>query len=220
MGIRVIGSPSRGATAAVLVLRRTAAAGVAAGIALASLGAGEMQPTNPLTPEDGARLEHKLITILSHADSASPEARHTPLLEPEINAFLRFQGASQLPTGITTPTVRIGDAELVSAEAIVDLDVIRQQRARGWLDPLQYLTGRLRVTASATVRSGGGMAQVDIHSVTVAGIPVPVQVLHELVRHFTRTLDHPDGTRLDAPIPLPYRITKLRLSPGQAIIVQ
>ena len=220
MGIRVIGSPSRGATAAVLVLRRTAAAGVAAGIALASLGAGEMQPTNPLTPEDGARLEHKLITILSHADSASPEARQTPLLEPEINAFLRFQGASHLPTGITTPTLRIGDAELVSAEAIVDLDVIRQQRARGWLDPIQYLTGRLRVTASATVRSGGGMAQVDIHAVTVAGIPVPVQVLDELVRHFTRTLDHPDGTRLDAPIPLPYRITELRLSPGQAIIVQ
>ena len=219
MGIRVIGPPSRGATAAVLVLRRTAAAGVAAGIALAALGAGETQPTNPLTPEDGARLEHKLITILNHADTESPEARLTPLLEPEINAFLRFQGASQLPTGITTPTIRIG-AELVSAEAIVDLDMIRRQRARGWLDPLQYLAGRLRVTASGTVRSGGGVAQVDIHSVTVAGIPVPVQVLHELVRHFTRTIDHPEGTRLDAPIPLPYRITELQLSPGQAIIVQ
>ncbi len=220
MGVRVIGPPSRGATAAVLVLRRTAAAGVVAGIALAAVGAGERQPSDALTPEDGARLEDKLVAILSHADTESPEARLTPLLEPEINAFLRFQGASQLPTGITTPTVRIGDAELVSAEAIVDLDVIRQQRARGWLDPLQYLAGRLRVTASGTVRSGGGVAQVDIHSVTVAGIPVPAQVLHELVRHFTRTIDHPEGTRLDAPIPLPYRITELQLSPGQAIIVQ
>ena len=220
MGIRVIGPPSRGATAAVRVLRRTAAAGVVVGIALAAVGAGETQPSETLTPEGGARLEHKLITILRHADTESPEARLTPLLEPEINAFLRFQGASQLPTGITTPTIRIGDAELVSAEAIVDLDMIRQQRARGWLDPLQYLTGRLRVTASGTVRSGGGVAQVDIQSVTVAGIPVPAQVLHELVRHFTRTIDHPDGTRLDAPIPLPYRITELQLSPGQAIIVQ
>ena len=64
------------------------------------------------------------------------------------------------------------------------------------------------------------MVHVNIQSVNVAGIPVPVQVLHQLVRHFTRTVDHPDGTRLDEPIPLPYRITELRLSPGQAVIVQ
>ena len=207
MGIRVIGLPSRGATAAVLVLRRTAAAGVVAGIALAAPGTGEIQPANALTPEDGARLEQKLSTILGRADTESPEARFTLLLEPEINAFLRFQGASQLPIGITTPTLRIGDAGLVSAEAIIDLDLIRQQRTRGWLDPLQYLAGR-------------GVAQVDIQSVTVADISVPVQVLYELVRYFTRTLDHPDGTRLDASIPLPYRITELQLSPGQAVIVQ
>ena len=205
---------------ALLVLRRTAAAAIATGIALAALGAGETQPSGGLTPEDGARLEQKLITILGHADTESPDVRLTLLLEPEINAFLRFQGAAQLPTGITTPAIRIGDGEVVSIEAIVDLDVIRQQRARGWLDPLQYLAGRLLVTASGTVRSGGGQARVDIQSVTVAGIPVPVQVLQELVRYFTRTADHPDGTRLDAPIPLPYGITELQLSPGQAIIVQ
>ena len=220
MSVRVIGPPSGGVMAAVLVLRRTAAAGAVAGSALVALGAGEMQPADPLTLEDGARLEHKLISILGHADTESSEARLTPLLEPELNAFLRFQGASSLPTGITTPTVRIGAAELVSAEAIVDLDVIRQQQARTWLDPLRYLTGRLRVTASGTVRSGGGVARIDIQSVTVAGIPVPVLVLQELVRHFTRTLDHPDGTRLDGPIPLPYRIAELQLSPGQAVIVQ
>ena len=220
MGVRVIGSPSRGARVAVLVLRRTAVTAVVAGIALAAPAASDAQPSDTLTLEDGARLEQKLIVILGHADTESPEARLTPLLEPEINAFLRFQGASQLPTGITTPTVRIGDAELVSAEAIVDLDLIRRQRARGWLDPLQYLTGHLRITASGTVRSGGGVARIDIQSLTVAGIPVPVQVLHELVRYFTRTIDHPDGTRLDGPIPLPYRITELQLSPGQAVIVQ
>ena len=220
MRVRVIGPPSGGVTAAVLVLRRTAAAGVVAGSALAALGAAEMQPSDPLTLEDGARLEHKLNSILGHANTESSEARVTPLLEPEINAFLRFQGASQLPAGLTTPTVRIGAAALVSAEAIVDLDVIRQQQARGWLDPLRYLAGRLRITASGTVRSGGGVARIDIQSVTVAGIPVPVLVLQELVRHFTRTLDHPDGTRLDEPIPLPYRITELQLSPGQALIVQ
>ena len=200
--------------------RRIAAAGAVVGIGLATVTAGTMQPADTLTAEDGARLEEKLISILRHADTEAPDARLTSLLEPEINAFLKFQGAAQLPTGIADPTVRIGEGELVSADAIVDLDAIRQQRARGWLDPLQYLVGRLRVTAMGTVRSGEGVAQLDIQSVTVAGIPVPVQVLHELVRYYTRTAAHPAGTELDQPIPLPYRITELRLSVGQAVIVQ
>ena len=222
MGIRGIGLPSGRAAAAVLavVLRRTAATWVVAGVGVATLVAGAMQSSDALTRDDGARLERKLISILRHADTEALETRLTPLLEPEINAFLMFQGASQLPAGITDPAVRIGEADLVSAAAVVDLNVIRRRRARGWLDPLQYLSGRISIVASGTVRSGNGMAQVDIQSVTVGGVAVPVQVLHELVRLYTRTADHPDGTPLDEPLPLPYRIIGLRLSPGQAVIVQ
>ena len=105
-------------------------------------------------------------------------------------------------------------------DAIVDLDVIRQQRERSWLDPLRYLAGRLPVAATGRVRSGNGDAQVEVQSVEVAGVPVPASVLQELVRHFTRTGANPDGTRLDQSIPLPYGITELRLSPDQAVVVQ
>ena len=220
-----VGSTSRPAGHAMAVstatvVRLIATVGAVAAIGLATSAASGIQPSGTLTTEDGARLEQKLNAILQHATTESTDARRTSLLEPEINAFLRFQGASQLPTGLTEPTVQIGDAGLISAAAIVDLDLIRQQRARGWLDPLQYLAGRIPITASGTVRSGAGVAQVDIESVSVAGIPVPVLVLQELVRHFTRTPDNPNGTRLDEPIPLPYRITGLQLSPGQAVIVQ
>ena len=55
---------------------------------------------------------------------------------------------------------------------------------------------------------------------TIGGIPVPVQVLQEVVRHFTRTPEQPAGSRLDEPIPLPYGITELRLLPGLAVIAQ
>ena len=202
------------------MVRHIAAAAAVVVIGWGTVTAGTRQPSDALTAKDGARLEEKLISILRNADTEAPDVRLTPLLEPEINAFLTFQGAAQLPTGIVDPTVRIGEGELVSADAIVDLDAVRQQRTRGWLDPLQYLAGRLRVTATGTVRSGEGVAQVDIQSVTIAGIPVPVRVLRELVRYYTRTADHPAGTELDQPIPLPYRIIELRLSVGQAVIVQ
>ena len=200
--------------------RRLAVVGAAGGIGLATLVANGMQAADSLTSDDGAKLEEKLVSILRHADTAEPEEQITSLLEGEINAYLRFQGAARLPIGLTEPKLQIGEGGIVSAEAVVDLNLIREQRARDWLDPLQYLAGRLPVTASGRVRSGDGLAEVDIESVTLAGVPVPVQVLQELVGYYTRTPDHPNGTRLDEPISLPYRIAELRLSPGRAIIVQ
>lgn len=213
------GVRSRGASATAVVLRRVAATGALVGVGLAALAA-EIQPPDTSTLQAGARLEQKLVVILENADTESVEPRVTPLLVPEINAFLRFQGASQLPEGITEPTIRIGEGEMVSLDAIVDLDVIRQQRERSWLDPLRYLAGRLPVAATGRIRSGNGAAQVEVQSVEVAGVPVPASVLQELVRYFTRTGANPDGTRLDQSIPLPYGITELRLSPDQAVVVQ
>ena len=88
----------------------------------------------------------------------------------------------------------------------------------GWIDRLGAVWVEGQV---AQLNRRPGMATVFLTlRDTVADISVPVQVLYELVRYFTRTLDHPDGTRLDASIPLPYRITELQLSPGQAVIVQ
>ncbi|MDP6579345.1 MAG: hypothetical protein QF681_01715 [Vicinamibacterales bacterium] len=200
--------------------RRLAALGAASGIGLATLAANGMQTADTLTSDDGAKLEEKLVSILRHADAADPQEQITLLLEGEINAYLGFQGAARLPTGLTEPKLQIGEGGLVSAEAVVDLNHIREQRERGWLDPLQYLVGRLPVTASGRIRSGDGVAELDIEAVTVGGVPVPVQVLQELVGYYTRTPDHPTGTRLDEPIPLPYRIAELRLSPGRAVIVQ
>ena len=215
----VVGVRSRGASATAVVLRRIAAAGALVGVGLVGLAA-EIQPPDASTLQAGARLEQKLVVILENADTESLEPRVTPLLVPEINAFLRFQGAPQLPEGITEPTIRIGEGEMVSVDAIVDLDVIRQQRERSWLDPLRYLAGRLPVAATGRIRSGNGAAKVEVQSVEVAGVPVPASVLQELVRYFTRTGDNPNGTRLDQPIPLPYGITELRLSPDQAVVVQ
>ena len=178
-----------------------------------------VQAAGPLSPESGRRLERKFADILRHALEPSSEARLTPLPESEVNAWLAHQGTPHLPVGIREPVVRIGGDRL-SAEAVIDLDAIRESRNRTTFDPVRYLGGQLAVTASGRVRSGGGVAQVEVETVTVGGIEVPVQVLQEVVRHFTRTPEQPGGTRLDEPIPLPYGITELRLSPGLAVIVQ
>ena len=178
-----------------------------------------VQAADAVSEASGARLERRLLEILRYASEASSEVRLTSLPESEVNAYLAFQGAPHLPVGIRTPVVRIGDDRL-SAEAVIDLDVIRESRERTRFDLLRYLAGQLVVTASGRIRSANGMAQVEVETVTVGGVSVPVHVLQEVVRHFTRTPDQPAGTRLDEPIPLPYGITELRLSRGLAVIVQ
>ena len=186
-------------------------------------GSGEagraVQAADPGAEESGARLERRLIEILRNASETSSEVRLTPLPEPDLNAYLAHQAVPHLPVGIRAPVVRIGNGDL-SARAVIDLDAIREARERARFDPIQYLGGQLVVTASGRVRSGNGIARVDVETVTIGGVPVPVDVLQELVRYFTRTPDQPAGTRLDEPIPLPYGITELRLSPGLAVIVQ
>ena len=107
-----------------------------------------------------------------------------------------------------------------TVDAVIDLDAIREQRSRTWLDPLSYLGGRLPAFASGTVSVTNGAAQVKIEQITINRVPMPVQVLQELVGYFTRTPNNPQGTQLDQPIPLPYGITELRQTRGRAVIVQ
>ena len=181
--------------------------------------AGRVVQAAAAAEEAGARLERRLLEILQNAREPSSDVRLTPLPEPDVNAYLAHQAMPHLPVGIRAPSVRIGEDSL-SAEAVIDLDAIRDSRERAGFDPVQFLGGQLRVTASGRVRSGGGVARLDVETVTVGAIPVPVEVLQELVRYFTRTPDQPEGTSLDAPIRLPYGITELRLAPGLAVIVQ
>jgi hypothetical protein len=182
-----------------------------------AVAAGGMQS---LAEEAGARLERKLIEISQYSDAERSGARLTPLLELEIIGYLRFQGAMMLPVGVTNLTGRIGENGLVTAEAVVDLSVMNQERARGSLGPLSYLKGPIPVAATGRVHSGEGVARIEIESVTVGGIQVPEELLQELVRRFTRTPSHPDGTQLDVPIALPYGIAEFRLSPGEVVVVQ
>ncbi len=196
---------------------RTAA--VLLGLALGLAPASAQSPDTP-TSDLGARFKQKIDDILRHANTTADAARLTPLLEPEINAYLRFQGAAQLPEGLSDPTIRIADDGRVMVDAVIDLDTIREQQTRTWFDPLQYLGGRMPVAASGTVSAANGAAQIQIERITISGVPMPVQVLQELVGYYTRTPDNPGGTQLDQPIPLPYGISELRLAPGEAVVVQ
>jgi len=168
---------------------------------------------------DGERLLDKLIEISANA-SARTAARPVIIYQREINAYLRFQAASEFPEGVTDPDVALRNGGAVSLGATVDLSAIRDARARGPLDPLRYFGGRLPVSADGLVRTLNGIGRVDIESVSIGGVPMPSSVLSELVRYYSRSDQHPDGIDVSEPFELPYGVTELRIEDDQVVVVQ
>src|SRR5918996_5622039 len=104
------------------------------------------------TRQEADRFQTKLHRIVERG--RTPRARtaaapaSTQLTDAEVTAYLRHHARDQVPPGIVEPTlIALGDGR-VGGRAIVDLDAVRAQKERGWLDPLSYMTGRVPVTAT------------------------------------------------------------------------
>jgi hypothetical protein len=119
----------------------------------------QVQPR--LTKADGERFQTKLtriVTIGNTPRSAKRAAESTTVSDVEVNAYLRYHAQDQIPVGIVEPLLNAHGNGIVSGRAIVDLDAVRKQRQRGWLDPMGYLTGRLPLTARGRLTTQNGMA--------------------------------------------------------------
>jgi hypothetical protein len=175
------------------------------------------------TKQDADRFQSKLAKIVQLGNAAPIRAaapQSTPVSDLEVNSYLRFHAADQIPVGILEPTLNaLGDGR-VSGRAVVDLDAVRKQKQRGWLDPMSYLTGRLPVTAAGRLATKDGIGQFQLDSAEISGVTVPKAVLQELLTHYSRTPENPAGIDMDAPFELPSRIREIRVGTGTSTIVQ
>jgi hypothetical protein len=173
-----------------------------------------------LSQRSADALQRKILGIQQYASTTLTGARLTPVTESELNSYIRFTLAPQIPAGVVEPYVTILGEGQVRARAVVDLDAVRRSKARGWLDPLAYLSGRVPVTAAGAVTAAEGKARLALAETTVAGVPVPNAVLQELVSFYSRSPQSPRGLDLDEPFELPARIKEIHVEAGQAIVVQ
>jgi hypothetical protein len=207
--------------------QRTASLFVIGLLILARAGvAGDQQPPAPLSAADADRFDKKLAEITGYgvlASSASfrpDRARRTVVTEAETNAYLRLKLGSTLPAGMVDPYIAALGGGRVSATAILDLDAVRRADVKGSLELSQWLTGRLPVGVTGVLRTRSGIATFDLESASIAGIPVPKVLLQQLVTHYTRSAEHPDGVGLDAQFVLPAGIREIDIQTHQAVIVQ
>jgi hypothetical protein len=171
--------------------------------------------------EDSARLLQKVDVIVRNGERGQPTALVTTITEREVNAYLAFDGRQHLPAGLTEPRITVLPDLNLAGTAVVDLDAIRAQRqSRGWLDPLNYMSGKVPVSVSGRLEAAGGVAHFSLDAAKVAGVPVPKMVVQELVTYYSRSQANPGGVSLDDPYPLPARIRQIEVRPGEAFVKQ
>jgi hypothetical protein len=185
------------------------------------VGSGDAQ--GRITKADGDRFQGKLGRIVAVGNTPRGRARavqSTVISDAEINSYLRFHAQDQIPVGVVDPVINAHGNGIVSGRAIVDLDAVRKQKQRGWLDPMGYLTGRLPLTARGRLTAKDGVGRFELESAELSGVSIPKTVLQELLTYYSRTPEDPDGINMDDPFELPAQIREIRVAPGAATIVQ
>ncbi len=173
------------------------------------------------TRADARTLQEKVTGINRFAAAPTRQPRRTTVTQNEVNAYLAFDAGDQIPTGIVEPAIAILGGGRVSARAVVDLDAVRKQKSqRSLLDPMNYLSGRVPVTATGTLRTTAGVARMEYESGAIGPVSIPKFILQEIVSYYSRTPEKPSGIDLDAPFTLPARIREIQVETGRAVVVQ
>ncbi len=180
-----------------------------------------MIATAQTSKRDSELLKQKVAVINAQAEKQSRQGLRTVVTESEVNSYLRYDAGDQIPAGVVEPSVSILGAGKLSGRAVVDLDAVRKAKnATSFWDPMSYLTGRLPVTATGTLKTNNGTAQFILDTAAIAGVPIPKIVLQEIVSYYSRTPGKPSGIGLDDAFALPSRIREIQVERGQAIIIQ
>ena len=170
---------------------------------------------------DAAALKQKVAGINTFADTPTKAGRRTIVTESEVNSYLVYEAREQIPVGVVDPAIMVLGPGRLSGRAIVDLDAVRKQKApTSLLDPMNYLMGRLAVTAVGRLKTANGVGRFELESSSVGSIPIPKILLQEIISYYSRSPEKPSGISLDDPFALPARIREIQVERGQAIIVQ
>ena len=158
----------------------------------------------------------KLAIIKQHAAASPKSSRRTTVTEGELNSWFVYRAPPLLPVGVKDPSVTVvGNGKLVGV-VTVDLDDVGKSKSGAW----NVLGGRVPISLSGVLRTKDGKGQFDLQSASLSGVPLPKFLLQEIVAHYTRDEDRPNGIRLDDPFDLPASIKQIDVGQGQAIITQ
>jgi hypothetical protein len=147
--------------------------------------------------------------------------RRTVITENELAAYFLFDAAKDLPAGLVEPSIKVLGPDRLSGRVVADLDAVRKASPpRSLLDPKNLLIGRVPLSAIAVFTSKDGMGKFVLESAKLGNLPLPKLLLDEIASYYTRSDSRPNGYTTEDPWPLPVGIREVRITPGQAVIIQ
>src|SRR5512143_2673376 len=104
---------------------------VRAALILAALAPLALGAQGRLSKEDANRFQAKLVQIVEYGNKAparSAAPRSVSMTDAEVNSYLKYLAADEIPTGIVDPALSALGGGRVSGRAMVDLDAVRKQK--------------------------------------------------------------------------------------------
>ena len=170
---------------------------------------------------DADSLQRKLEAIVRFGAIPRLETLATPLLEREVNAYVWTYLMQDLPPGVTSPRVEMVGDTVLAGSVVLDMDAYKASRPpTDGFDPLALLSGRLTARVRGRLLTSDGVGRFELDQADLGGIPLPRVLVQQLLSHYSRTPDQPDGIRLDQPFDLPVSIREIRVQPREAVVVQ
>jgi hypothetical protein len=140
------------------------------------------------------------------------------LTQGELNAYVQRELPQVAPPGIRNPVVTLEGDNTATGKARIDFVKLRNAQGKPpGLILRTLLGGEHEIAVTATVRSSGGKATVDVKSVAIEGIPVSGSALDFLIENYLIP-NYPDA-KVGRPFELKYRIDRIEVARNAAYVV-
>ena len=153
---------------------------------------------------------------LIESDQLKPGSRVT-LSARELNAYVANSITEFVPQGVRNPRLELGDGS-ASGSALIDFLKLRQATGNppGWILS-KLLAGERPVRVTAQVKSGSGLATVNVQRVEISGVVIDGKMLEYLIETFVIP-QFPDA-KVGKPFELAHRIDRLEVKPAAVGVV-
>jgi len=183
-----------------------------------SVGAEQSQT---LTPSDGAHFEQAVAALnqnISDSSNQTAGSKTVVFSERSLNGYLRFQGKSFLPTGLSNVSVEIQEAGRLIVTGMLNLDEMGDFPG-GSTGVLQLLSGSLPVSITVAVEETDKRLHFTLEVVQIGPVTLPSTLAGLLVRRYSVSERYPDGFDVSAPALLPLAVQDIHIQQGRISIV-
>ena len=182
------------------------------------------QQSEAVTEADSVDLEQALATLRKNISDSSDQLADTRpnrtvvFLQRSLNGYLRFQGNSVLPKGLSDVVVEIQADGRLSGTGMLNLDET-DDFADASSGVLRFLSGSLPVMVSVAIEEADRSVIVTVEEVQIGPVTVPTALAELLVQRYSVNESYPTGFDLSVPVALPAAVRNVQIRQGQIAIV-